>query len=261
MKQTILTILLSIIYASSLFAQTVDEPKLTGAEIREAQQLAARFYNRLAQTQDIEPLIREFFIGDFGRWYKSGLSNGDVESIMKKARLNEIRRFYTTWINYFYLHYVSVNHLKAINKNYSDTDAEKEINNSLKILLKKYPKLLVYADDKPVPEKLTLEESKNLREFRQRLLDVQQVTSKLKIIEMKYRIKAHKINPQSARKFEPNDFEVSLDGTYNQLKYSKKSKFYLVYSERFGETFAPSFMYLVRENKRLKIIVITPPPQ
>lgn len=259
MKNLIVTILLSIIYATSLVAQNDSEPKLSKAEILQAQQLAARFYNRLAQTQDVEPLIKEFFIRDFGRWYKSVL--GSDESEFKKLSVKDVRRFYTTWINYFYLHYVSVNHLKAIKKNYSDNDAEKEINNSLKVLLKSYPKLLIYAEDAPVPEKLDLGESKKLMEFRQKLSNVEQVVSKLKIIERKYRNKARKVAPQSVKKFEPKDFEVSLDGTYSQLKSSEKPKSYLAYSERFGNTFAPSFMYLVKESKRLEVIVITPPPQ
>lgn len=106
MKNLIVTILFSLFCAIPLIAQNDKEPKSTPPEIKEAKQLAARFYTRLAQTQDVPPLIKEFFIRDFGKWYKSGLSSNDVESIMKNASLNEIRRFYTIWINYFYLHCV-----------------------------------------------------------------------------------------------------------------------------------------------------------
>ena len=66
MKKIILGIFVAFLFVNIAFAQN-NELQLTKAEILEAQQFAARFYNRLAQTQDVAPLIQEFFIRDFNK--------------------------------------------------------------------------------------------------------------------------------------------------------------------------------------------------
>jgi hypothetical protein len=91
-------------------AQPPDE-KLTADEEREAHDLALKFSERLREAGgDVEPLIPEFFVGDFEeRLRDEGLGGGSEDfpfsfvarEVLAKASGQELRRFYVTALQAF----------------------------------------------------------------------------------------------------------------------------------------------------------------
>ena len=145
MKKLILICLFSIVCLNSLFAQNNGEQKLTKAEILQAQQLAAKFYNRYTQTQAVEPLIKEFFIKDYVKIIRATVED-DENPLLFKISSKDIQRFYTSFANYFFLYLRTYKHFEILLGNDSEKKADKLINPELKKLLKQSPELLKFSD-------------------------------------------------------------------------------------------------------------------
>ncbi|HEX8847006.1 MAG TPA: hypothetical protein VF791_20350 [Pyrinomonadaceae bacterium] len=112
-----LTLSLMIVMTSSAMSQTVienDQPAaeetkatITPEEQREAQELIARFVRRYEETNDITPLLDEFFIEDFAarraKYPKAWLPYAYIcRETAQRASEGEWRRFYAAMINLWY---------------------------------------------------------------------------------------------------------------------------------------------------------------
>lgn len=262
MKKLILTILLSIICANSLYAQD-DEPKLTASEKRQAQRLAARFYNRLAQTQDITPLMREFFIKDFGSWYKKILTEDSDPEIPKTATEKETERYYATVNNYFYLYFNSVNFVQIMNpelnpKGIIDIKGASEVvNDEIEKQLKNAG--LQYDTNNFDPRSFSFGFSKAGDSFGKVLEKANKFNSILRIVEAKFRLETKKKLPKIRLYFLPKDFEVETE--YEDFKFPKRTKLIMVWNKNLDSTYIPCVMTLIREKGKLKVLIIFPPPQ
>lgn len=189
MRKPIITICFIFLFLHCAFAQQT-YPTPTAEETKEAQELAAKFYNRLTETQDIKPLIKEFFISDFNKrvnyCFKTGLCGGHNrdfwsgfgEGFAKTKYKIDFQRFYINWLNYFYLFmrvfiYVSPESLDIPNNVSEDLqkeNAKKALKSFLKnkpYLLKKALQLFQFDSKKGLYEDLFPEDFKTIRKFSQ----------------------------------------------------------------------------------------------
>lgn len=109
--------LLNLIAATTLAQESED---LSQSEKREVKQLAKRFRKRLRETQDLGPLIKEFFVADFSDYLAHSLPHdkehdftGDREirwspvlfhvKFIAEADRKELQNYYIQIINFYYL--------------------------------------------------------------------------------------------------------------------------------------------------------------
>lgn len=265
MKKLILTIFLLAICLTSLFAQE-NEPKLTLAEKRQAQRLAARFYNRLAQTQDFKPLIKQYFISGFAKWYKDALIAEDSSDpeIPKDATEKDVLRYYTDLMNHFYLYYNSVNLVQIIHPELNPkgiieiTGASEIVKDAIKKQLK-IDRLQIESEDFD-PINFISSSSKTSMGFRNSLAKVEKLITTLKKVEAKFRLETKKKVPRKRLTFLPKDFEITVSEE-DEFKYPKAKKFIMVLIKELESTHIPCVMMLVKEKNQLKVLTVFPPPQ
>lgn len=250
MKKLILGIFTAFLFVNIVFAQD-NGLKLTKAEILEAQQLAARFYNRLAQTQDVEPLIKEFFIKDFVKKFR------DIDDVSEKTLRNksskDILQCYANLINYFFLYLRSYKHLESQFGENSEKKADLLINDELQKFLGTNSDLLKFRNFNFEPI-LSIIEIVNLKKFHRELFKVEKFNQALKKIELKFRNESVKANPKSKLSYALDDFEVSIDVGDNQsFHFHKETRFYNIYESKTYMTFL-----LVKQNGRMKIVMFLP---
>ncbi|MBX7174735.1 MAG: hypothetical protein K1X72_27415 [Pyrinomonadaceae bacterium] len=270
MKIIILGFFIAILFVNISFAQDT-KPNLTEAEILEAQQLAARFYNRLAQTQDVAPLVKEFFIKNFATKYKQGITNEGEFKNHKNIRKNDVILYYTTITNYFYLYFSSINYLKMANPKLNEEEAEKIVDAKiesyltnkieLKLFLSKIPDLPINYSDFD-PRRIISEDWKSLADFRVSFAKINELISVLRKVETEFRNQVKQNFPKQRFYYSPNNFGVSMFyENMEELNFPKKTKFLDVWIKNTGDTYIPSYMILVKIKRELKIFAITPPPQ
>lgn len=262
MKKIILGIFVALLFVNIVFAQDT-EPKLTKAEILEAQLLAAKFYNRLAQTQDVAPLIREFFIRDFGRWYKNVLTQDSDPEIPKTATEKEVEQYYVTFINYFYLYFNSVNFVQIMNpklnpKGIIDIVGAREIvNKEIEKQLKKTG--LQYDTNNFDPRSYSFGFSKTGNSFEKVIEKTNQFISILKKVEAKFRLETKKKLPKTRLYFLPKDFEAQAD--YGEFMFPKRTKLIMVWNKNLDSTHIPCVITVIKIKGKLKVLITTPPTQ
>ncbi|HRH41852.1 MAG TPA: hypothetical protein PKY82_09430 [Pyrinomonadaceae bacterium] len=263
MKKLIFGILATFLFVNLVFAQN-DAPKITKAEIRQAQQLAARFYNRYAQTQDVEPLIKEFFISDFGKWYKDSLSKEDNEdnAKLKNVTAKDVTRFYASWINYYYLYFNSVNFVQMQQPKISDHDAERIVEKEIEkqILLEQQLGNKTFASlnaSKQYDPRMNLGEDWEIESLRK----TQIILYILRKVESKFRNGAKKNLPKTRFHFLPKDIKVERFENNEEFNFPEKTIVYDVWNTKLGSDYNPSNMFLVKEKRKLKVVMVIPPPK
>lgn len=244
---------------------------LSPEEERAAKDLAVSFFNRFQETQDITPLIKEFFIKDFARRLKFCNTTGECggrfrdfwgkqeELTALKATSRDFQRWYLLLMNNLFLYFRSIQYL---NDNYPQkmTDssykiATKTIDNELICLLGVNHKLLKYNffsesgadvedDFKP----------KTLNEFRQLLNNYETFLAALKTVESKLRTAFRKKKPDVEISFSPTEFPVHVEENYNRFfDYPIGTKMLEIWCDNDSLLFV---MNLIKENGKLKVVAI-----
>jgi hypothetical protein len=135
--------MLTLSGATRALASTQDEDrKQTADETREAEELAIRFMKRLQETDDLKPLIDEFFVADFTdhfKLYVKGVKDNGLffqyvrRRVLMRASRHDLRRAYAALFNFYnqtdLLYDAALDYVSATNiiENSSDLwDAEHE---------------------------------------------------------------------------------------------------------------------------------------
>ncbi len=271
MKKSILIVLFTVAYLNIASAQ-ITYPTPTAEETKEAQELAARFYNRYNETQDIEPLIKEFFIENFSARLKfcrttdkcGGFARDfwgkDEELIKLKAVIKDFRRSYSFSINYFYLFFRIVNHINIIQPNNSDK-LEQLAADKIKNELKGKPELLKYAYFLSADEEIeTSKKTKTLAGFRKQMIKAEKLNAELRKFESKLRTEAETKVSVSTIELTDTDFSIGIiENSGLFFNYPAGTKMIDAWTKSDKDYFLPFKMDLIKENGKLKVVAIYPP--
>lgn len=271
MKRIALPICLFLLLLQSGFAQVqVDERIPPKGEIREAQNLAARFFNSYQNTQDISPLIKEFFIRDFSTRLKfcrtSGECGGfgrdfwgkDEELTKVHGTERDYLRGYINSINYFYLYSRSIVFLASLagkQLSESEEDSENIVEQKLREELKGNPealKLNFFGNpDESLPKLMSL------GEFHARQIKYEQLVVALRTIERKLRTELVRKRPKTILRVRPSEFRVYKEPNKGRFfKYSTEIQVYDVSSAKDNILFK---IDIIRDGRKLKIVAVYPP--
>ena len=142
--------------ASAQSANKSADPKITKAEMQEAQDLAKNFTLRFIQTKDIKPLLDEFYFSDFIDRYKLWGSKEDNKSVnnifvpglsyhyrvISEGSSEDWRKFYIASHNFILLGFVaSLGNAKDNPSKEADFDLAKFYSPQVIALLDKNPNL------------------------------------------------------------------------------------------------------------------------
>jgi hypothetical protein len=269
MNKLRLIILIFIACCNTTVAQET-YPTPTAEETKEAQEFAAKFYNRYDETQDIEPLINEFFVKDFDSrvefcWTTGECGGfardfwGEHEDLVElKGQTIDFRRLYSFSINYFYLYFKIYNHIKFLQKDSHEVDYEKATISAIENSLKNRPELLrhgFFSDtDSELPKPTSLEG------FRAQMVEAEELISELRKLESKFRTEAETKVSVSAIKLTDVDFTVSIiENSGLFFNYPVGTRMIDVWTKTDKDGFLPFKMDLIKENRKLKVVAIYPP--
>ncbi|GEM_PF-4137482 len=255
------------------------ERKPVFKEEGEAKTLAITFLKRYEETQDIAPLIKEFFIVDFAARLKVCYSTEKCEGFAKdfwkfeegffprQAAKKDLVRYYTNIINAMFLHFQTLKHL---NPKGSDDDAEtaqKIILKEFRIMLRDDAKLIKFAHDYlgiDLEKGVVCEEGalsfsykfKSLRQFRYFLSNMEKLISVFREIEHRFRASRQDKNLNANMVLSPDDFRVDVESNVGKF-------FNYPIGTRILEVWAfenmPFKIDLIREKGMLKIVAVYPP--
>jgi hypothetical protein len=271
MKKSILIVLLFIACFNIASAQK-PYPTPTAEETKEARELAVRFYNRYNETQDIEPLIKEFFIKDFLTRLKFCRKTGecggfardfwgkDDKLVKLKAVIKDFRRSYSFSINYLYLFFRIVNHINIIQPDNLDK-LEQLAADKIKNELKDKPELLKYGYFLSEDEEIeTSKKTKTLAGFRKQMIEAEKLNTELRKLELKLRSKAEKAAPKAKLRFFPNDFRIDIEENMGLFfNYPEGTRMIEVWRKSDENDFIPFKIDLIKANGKLKVVAIYPP--
>lgn len=253
MKILILTFFIFGLLLTNIFAQKT-EPTPTVEETKEAQELAAKFYNRFAKTQDITPLIKEFFVNGFIKNLRTKFFDSEETRKLKNAPSRDILQFYTSFTNYFFLYFSSYNHLGAQFGANVKVDVDGMINTELKRFLKFNPELQKY-NNLNYSEIFSDETLVSLAKFRRDIGKLEKFNMALRKVELKFRQQAKLKNPQAKVAFTFEDFQVSVtDDGDEWTSYPKGTRIFKVTTNNFYSL----LLQLVRKTGKLKIAIAFP---
>lgn len=242
---------------------------LSAAEEREAKNLAVSFFNRFQETQDIAPLIKEYFVKDFTRRLKfcdttgeCGGKNRDFWQERKdltavNATETDSQRGYVCTINYLFLYFRSIQYLNdSYPQKMNDANLEiaaKSVEKELNSVLKDNPELIKFNFFSDSDEEDNFKFN-SLDELSQRFNDYEKFLSALKIVETKLRNNFLKEKPDASIFFSPTDFSVSVEENYNRFfDYPVGTRMLEVWCKIGSLLFV---MNLINEDGKLKIVAI-----
>jgi hypothetical protein len=271
MKKSILIVLLFIACCNMVSAQRT-YPTPTAEETKEAQELAANFFNRYAETQDIEPLIKEFFIRDFNTRLKfcrttsecGGFARDfwgkDEELVTLKATSVDFQRSYCFAVNHFYLFFRIANHINVIQPNNSDK-LEQLTADKIKNELKGRTELLKYgyllSQDEDI---FSFKKIKTLANFRKQIVEAEKLNAELRKLESKLRLKAQIKNAKAKLGFSASDFRIDIEENSGLFfNFPIGTRMIDVWTNSIKDAFLPFKMDLIKENGKLKVVAIYPP--
>lgn len=250
MRKINFTVIVIILLVNVNFGQKI-KPKITATEKRQAKQIAARFYNRFAETQDITPLIDEFFVSDFIPRLKQTLIKDDEISQIKEISEKDISQFYKAFINYFFIYLNLYEVLSHNSKADNHEEIDKLINAELKLLLNDTPQILMYQSFN-IWELPSLSETENVDEYKQEIVNLAEFNNALRKINTAFHKNTVKRNYYS---YTANDFGVIVTNTNEGwIDYPNGTKFLRV---TFKKEF-PITMLLIQQETSLKIATVFP---
>ncbi len=266
----ILASFLLIVLASLGSVGQRDERTPPKAEEREAQILAADFFKRLQETQDISLLLKQYFIEDFSIRLKYCGTSGECggfgrdfwqkneELTLLNGTERDYERDYINSINYLFLYFRSIAHQAVISGQKlaeNEESAAKEINQRLKEKLKDHPEALKLNfwenPDEPLPE------AKTLDEFRGRLVNFERLNAALRVIEKDLRVKLSRKHSKTRLTFTPKEFRVYKEPNKERFfRYPASIQMFDVWA--FNDSVLLK-IDMVRERGKLRIVAVYPP--
>ena len=271
MKKLLITLCIFYILSVNITGQiknSIPSPE----EEREAKALAVSFFTRFQETQDITPLIKEFFVKDFATRLKfCGTTNecggfardfwGKREELIAiNATEVDFQRSYSLSINILFLEMRCVTYSNGnIDRKIDEIDGkttEKVIKNDLKVLLKDNSKLLKFGAFSEETDEYKPLKFKTLDKFHQYLNDGEKYLSVLKTYESKLRADLQKQQPSINFSKSSIDFSVNSEENSRQFfNYPVGTKMLFVFSTPFDFCFAFK-MDFIKEAGKLKIVAI-----
>jgi hypothetical protein len=282
MKRIFSIVLLTIYFIIAVSAQKT-YPTPTAEETKEAKELAVKFYNRLTETQDVKPLIKEFFISDFNRrlnvCFKADSCGGHNRDFWKefdgsftrvKAKV-DFQRGYIAGMNLLYLYFRVYAYLYPdigdVTKDIPENVVSEIVKLELSKLLNNEPQLLKSALDIFQPKKLKSGKSSDFempkfrtkREFFLYIQKIEKMVATLRLVEAKWRTKRQTSEQKLNFDFSPEDFWVDIEESSNFFNYPDK-RMVEVWDDHLPPHKTLLFkMDLVKENGKLRIVAIYPP--
>ena len=276
MKKFLIIICVLYFLSGNLTAQ-VKSSDLLAEEEREAKNLAASFFNRFQETQDLTPLIDEYFVKDFSRRLKfcrtTGKCEGENRDFWRErediAKLGateiDFQRIYIFSINDIFLTFRSIGYL---NNNYHQeinernyVVAAKTVKKELKFQLRKNPTLTKFGWFGSLINNVGDDgfylKFKTLNELHQFLNDYEKYLAALRTVETKLRNSFQKDNPTVSLSFLPTDFRIDIENNnHGFFDYPAGTRMLEVWGESDSIIFV---MDLIKEDGKLKIVAIYPP--
>ena len=239
--------------------------KPSPAEEREANALAARFFNRLRETKDVTPLIRQYFVSDFPRRLLFCRTTRECEGFARdfwkgpedqensiKAAPNDYLRQYAASINYFYLYMQAQAYARVRPKSTNGST----VSSKLKKMLRHEPRVLrwdFFANpDAPLVKPVSI------KQFRQHLAEFEKLNAALRVIESEAQAVLRKHHPKTRSSVFPNDFKAMVEENNGRFfNYPVGTKMIDVWPNE--NLPLPFKMDLIKEKGQLKIIATYPP--
>lgn len=256
---------------NSVFGQP-DPPKPTVGDEREAKVLAAKFFSRFQETQDLSPLLDEFFIKDFSTRLKFCGNTDECGGFAKdfwgkneelstlKSEERDFQRLFVNTINNLYLTFRSLNYMaNSKNKEFPDlgSDEEKELVDKVKAVLKDDAHLIHLGffsqnSDTPPPVATTL------IQFRRRMADFEKLNQALRTVASGLREDRKRLTSETDLAMAPRSFEIDLEeNTGRFFNYPVGTRMIEVWPDEIAAL--PFKMDLIRVGGKLKIVAIYPP--
>jgi hypothetical protein len=273
MKRAILTTCVYYLLFGIVYGQAKDFLILSPKEEVEAKALASSFFNRFEKTRDIKPLIKEFFINDFGRRLKFCGTTGICKQVgnefwQKNEALTGLRasekdfaRAYANIINTLFLfqgffYYTSL----EFDSHSEDFDniSEKKFK-AIYLKTSKSNRLL------PKPKAFEIffegidkyDNPKTRRELHRYFGKREKLAELMRIIDVEWRNELLKKKKIEKSTYYPNQFEIYAKFENNQyFDYPFETKIISASSNRFWDHL---YMDMIRENGRLKIVSVYSP--
>ncbi len=257
-----------LVFLTSVIGQNVPA-KLSPSDEKEANALAAEFFNRFSETLDVTPLIKVNFVSDFdrrlsfcrttrecegfGRDFWKGPEQ-DERSINPTA--DDYLRQYASAINYFYLYSQIGTYLAGGRKSIDDDIDVKAISSKLKDRLKDQPNVLRWDFFGNFDEASL--EPKSISEFREQIAEFEKLVEELRIIAWEERAAQRKTDPKAKFSLVQNDFHAQVEENRGLFfDYPVGTKMIEVWPNEGVLLFFK--MDLIKEKGRLKIVAIYPP--
>lgn len=268
MKRVLILILVVLFQATTGFTQ-VDERIPPKAEELEAQTFAAEFFNRYQNTQDIAPVIGQFFIKDFStrlrackvtggcRGFARDFWGKDEELVQLKGTEEDHLRRYANSINYLFLYFRTLGYLADLaGKDVAEfEDGGKRIQQELSVELKAYPDVLKLdffsSLDEPSPQ------LKSLLDFRELETNREILNAKLRGVERKFREDLLRRHPKTDLVYTATQFRVFKERNSERFfGYPVEVQIYDVWTRGSGTVLK---IDMIREGGKLKIVAVYPP--
>ena len=235
---------------------------------KDAIALALSFFDRYQQTQDITPLIKEFFVTDFGKrliFCRTTSECGGFGRVFWQPpehplpftpAENDYVREYAAFINYFYLSYQAGANLAATARPKSSepqADGDNTVSVELRALLEDNPRFLRYDLFAHVGEPLP--KAASIAQYRQNQKNFEQLIAALRIVESRSRVGL----PKGSRKelSSKNFLVVFADNDHSRF-FNYPSNTQMLEVVWPGPERLPWIMDLIREGGKLKIVAVYP---
>jgi hypothetical protein len=255
-----------ILISTSFFGQT-ERPKPNELDVKDAKNLAVSFFHRYQQTQDITPLIKEFFVADFGKrlvfcrttreceGFARDMWKGPEQPLPFTPTENDYVREYAAQTNYLYLGSSAGANFATdfTSRSSASQHGADPLSAELKALLKDRPEILKYDffanPDEPYTEPATI------AEFRKRQGEFEQLVAAYRIVESRSRAFLSK---DARKELSGKDLRVSFaDNDQGQFfKYPTHTQMLEVWPETKDILL---IMDLIREGGKLKIVAVYMP--
>ncbi len=269
MRILLTSFFLAIIVSTSAWSQRLPS-NLTDKEELEVKSFAATFYNRLHDSRDVSPLIKEFFVSDFAQrlafcrtsqecgGFARDFWQGDESYVKLGLQPQDWVRQYASAINYFSIYSQSQKSLTQVAGkklvDYED-ESKKLIDVRLAVLLKNDPKALELDffgnPDRVVPEERSAQSIRKETASFERLVDA------VRIVEAEAKAELRRSKPNHDFLIKPDMFWARAEPTTTKFfNYPLGTRMIEVWPE--GEDI-PFKMDLIKQNGKLRIVAIYPP--
>jgi hypothetical protein len=294
--RTIISFILIFVLSATIISQTQtktdvlvqqedDNRKPTPEEDREARRMVVAFSKRYKETQDIKPLVREFFIKDFSTRLKVCYSTDKCrgfgkdffqfgeKSVARKTTKLDLLRFYGGLMNLYFLHYFQIpKHLNPDSIESLEEIGLKMILRELASLIKDDTELLKFASDYfgiDIVTGVERDESlnnpfkfKSVNQLRSFLRNLEKLDDAFRKLERKFRSNRQKEKLKTISVLQPKDLRIYAEPIGKEFfNFPIGTRIIEVWSafDMAKSSFFPFKFDLLREKGKLRIIAVYPP--